>query len=176
MNKVTSKEELCKIILKYKEELRTMEHNLFTDNLELFCNRIFKVCEQAIRGYKEPPSCCKDYAMKFNIVKNGLKCLLEVKYPLTRISFEVADHFSDSKVLTFIEANIDCLSGEIDGNIIIMFPVNDEEFEAYLGRYKESADKREAKLKKDTEENMKTIEEKEKEQLKILKEKYETGG
>ena len=167
----------CQTILDCEAKARHSRQFLFEENKELFCNRILKVCEQKIRGHKEPTSCCGDYAIEFGIVKNGLKGLLEEEYPSSCISFEVTDHFSDSRVLTFIEANIEASSrSEIDGNITIMFPVNNTEFDSYIARLKDGADKREEKAKKDIEENLKSIEEKEKEQLKILKEKYETAG
>ena len=172
-----TKEELCKKILEYKEQLRDMNHLLFSDYKELFYNRILKVCEQTIRGHKEPISCSQDYSIEFGIVKNGLNGLQNNDYPSRSISLNVAEHFSNSKLLLFIEVDIEASwHDEIDGTIHVMFPVNDYDFDAYLERLKDSADKREIKAKKDMEEKIKTVEEKEKEQLKLLKEKYETGG
>ena len=171
------KEELAQKILQYKTELRVMEHSLFGDNKELFFNRILRICEQTIRGHKDPTTTQGDYFMEFGMVKNGLEGLEKRKYPSSSITFEVEEHFSDSKLLTYIDVSIEASwHDEIDGNRIICFPIDDEEFEAYMQRLTESADKREEKAKKDLEERMKSIEEKEKEQLKLLKEKYETGG
>jgi hypothetical protein len=172
-------EDLSKKILRHKEELRNMKHSLFSDNKELFYSRIVRVCEQLVRG-REKPTCCNsgDYSIEFGIVETGLNGLLKEQYrsfQSRNIAFDVEDHFSDSKLLIFIKARIETIfHDKVEDSIIIMFPVNDYDFDVHIERLKDSADKREEKIKKDTKEGIRTMEDIEKEQLKFLKSKYET--
>ena len=135
---------------------------------EMFKKRILEMSKEIIRGRKEPETCCDEYAIPFgliNVYEKGEENPFEHYYG-RYIEWSIKGNNVIAKIETVFR-------GENDSYFEFLIPVDNKEYQLYLQELREKADKR---VEKTIEEKTIAEKEKEKQEIKLLrelKEKYE---
>lgn len=164
----------CQTILDCEAKTKHSKKFLFEDHKKIFYERIALICEQLSRGNSEDQNKAGNAYLGTCLKNKGIDLLMHRKYPANEIDFEIKDQDGQIEINAEIKG-ID-FDGECSNYANIQFPLKESEFEQFLNILKGQATSREMNIKLAEEKRLKAIEEKEREQLKLLREKYETGG
>jgi len=164
MNSIT---EAIRSYNKHKALAQEQYDTVFTnETVALFKGRIMEICEKIIRGRDEPSTCCEEYSIPFGLInrKREGEAVFDGYY--SGISWSI-EH---DTIVAEIETSF---HGEHDSYFKFMIPVEDDKYAAYLSKLEADASKRERDMETAESIEAQKIEERERQLLKELKDKYE---
>jgi hypothetical protein len=149
----------------YQAAAQKAQSVIFSEHLDELYQRLHLFCKISIMDEEKPISCCEYNSIRWGIAGNTINDLKNRVYPASKIRWE----FSENLIAACITS---LYKGEIDASIRIDFPVNSHDFDKFVNEL------RLEKLaiiqqKNNASQIARDIEtQREKEQLKILMEKY----